>query len=184
MAGGGQEPLRRSALLQSLGALQAGRASCSQWPHSPGHTRSIPGAPAGRPRIAGIPGEGPSSPASLSSVSAASGAASLVLPPPHLPASSAHTLTSARPGFPREGRKVRPASALSCQWAFLARQLHFLLCAVRRTAFDCPWLQVLCSAPSGGSCREEALRLPFSLWLEPGGRGGGLIFIPRHTSRH
>lgn len=99
-------------------------------------------------------------------------------------ASSAHTLTSARPGFPREGRKVRPASALSCPWAFLARQLHFLLCAVGRMAFDCPWLKVLCSALSGGSCREEALRLPFSLWLEPRGRGGGSIFIPCPTSRH
>lgn len=66
-----------SATLRALGmqppqqaALQAGGGLVlSQWPHSPGHTRGIPKAPAVWPRIAGIPGEGTSSPASLSSAS-------------------------------------------------------------------------------------------------------------------
>lgn len=111
------------------GVCRLGEPPCSQWPRCPGHTRSIPGAPSGRPRIAGIPGEGPSSPASLSSVSAGFWANSSSAHSTPARGLSAHTLTAVRAAFPLEGRKVRPASALSSQWAFLARSLPFFFSA-------------------------------------------------------
>lgn len=113
------------------------RGLCSQWLHSPGHTRSIPGAPAGWPRIAGIPGEGTSSPGhpvfclSLSQPFRIGFSG----PSPSIPAGASHTdlcvLASARPGLPGDGAsqgrgewfgKVQPSPPPQ---AFLALCLHF-----------------------------------------------------------
>lgn len=163
------------------GLCSLGEPRCSQWPRCPGHTRSIPGAPAGRPRIAGIPGEGTSSPASLSSVSAGFWANSLVC--------ALHTcqgLVGTHTDRGRGGRsgQSQPSAPRGHSWRgaclFSSRR------AVGRMAFDCPWLQRLGSARS---CWEEALRLPFSLRLEPGGRARRVALYhahrgPRPSSRH
>lgn len=180
VAAGGRGPRWRSGCCRRWGLCSLGEPRCSQWPRCPGHTQSIPGAPAGRPRIAGIPREGPSSPASQSSVSAGFWANSLVC--------ALHTcqdLVGTHTDRGRGGRsgQSQPSAPRGHSWRGACL---FSSRAVGRMAFDCPWLQGLGSARS---CWEEALRLPFSLRLEPGGRARRVALYhahrgPRPSSRH
>lgn len=152
---------------------RSGEALCSQWPHSPGHTRSIPGAPAGWPKIAGIPGEGTSSPASLSSASDSPSIlapGSLVLPAPHQPVPHLHTHRPQQDQASRGRGEWTGTVQPPAPTGIPGPVPPFLLCAVGRTAFDCPWMRAL-YRPVLGMRREQALALPFPRWLEPWGRG-------------
>lgn len=125
-----------AALLQELrmqppkGFCRLGEVLCSQWPHSPGHTHSIPRAPAVWPRIAGIPGEETSSPSLLLLLQPVSAfilaSSSLVLLPPlHTCQCLNCTHTDLSKQFPGERRMVWQGSSLPSPGALLALCLSF-----------------------------------------------------------
>lgn len=138
---------------------------CSRWPCSPSHTRSIPGAPAGWPRIAGIPGEGTSSPSHPVFCLSQCQRFRICF------SSVCYTLTSARRGFQGEGlaRVSLICPRHSWPWAFLSSSAKW---------GEWPLIALggKCHVPLWGRWREEALGLPSALLLEPLHRGRRVSF--------